>query len=316
MTAPATTTPGVPASLRSLRFAALLVGEAINNLGGWATLIALLGFAAYRFDASPYRISLLVLCWAAPPALLSPLLGTHIDRVGPRRALIVAYLTAAGIAVAMAGATSYRTSCALAVFYGATVPCPVPLPTRSRRRCSPPISSFAATHCWAQLASPPHCSARSRPRPATGTLGLRGAFHRRRQLRDRGCQPPASTFPSDPAATTAAVPAGTDRRLSSCARRCSCDGWSCSASQCRSRPAHIVVEPLYTRTILHRPPSQFALFEGAAGAGAVLGNVLLARARQTLPTSTPATTAILYGLAGFTFVGTRFVPVAYLGAIS
>jgi len=40
--------------------------------------------------------------------------------------------------------------------------------------------------------------------------------------------------------------------------------------------ALLVVEPLYARQVLHRPPSQFALFEAAAGVGAFLAGLGIA----------------------------------------
>src|SRR5579859_7572554 len=66
------------------RFVLLLAGQTVNSIGGWASAIVLWGFAAYRFNASPYAVSVTITCWAAPPALLSPLLGVFIDRIGPR----------------------------------------------------------------------------------------------------------------------------------------------------------------------------------------------------------------------------------------
>jgi MFS family permease len=53
------------------------------------------GFAAYRFSASPQEISVTVLCWSAPPAVLSPLTGALADRFGPRAMMIAGYLGAA-----------------------------------------------------------------------------------------------------------------------------------------------------------------------------------------------------------------------------
>lgn len=85
-------------SLRDHRFAALLVAEAVNSIGSWASAIAPWGFAAYRFDASPGQISLLIICWSVPSAVLSPFLGVLVDRLGNRRAVIAAYVIGAGAA--------------------------------------------------------------------------------------------------------------------------------------------------------------------------------------------------------------------------
>ena len=77
----------------------------------------------------------------------------------------------------------------------------------------------------------------------------------------------------------------------------------------------LVVEPLYARHVLHRPASQFALFEAAVGVGAILTGLVIPRLRRilerpwTLGLSTSA-----YGLAAGLFVGTTWVGVAYTGA--
>ena len=77
----------------------------------------------------------------------------------------------------------------------------------------------------------------------------------------------------------------------------------------------LVVEPLYARHVLHRPPSQFALFEAAAGTGAILTGLAISRVRARLAGQTVvAASAAGYGLAACLFTGTASVPVAYAGA--
>jgi hypothetical protein len=85
--------------------------------------------------------------------------------------------------------------------------------------------------------------------------------------------------------------------------------------------AFLVVEPLYARQVLGRPPSQFALFEAAIGAGAIVTGLALPVIRRRLPASRPAVPllaagAISDGLAAALFTGTPWVPVAYLGAFA
>jgi MFS family permease len=77
------------------------------------------GFAAYRFSASPEAISVTVMCWSAPPAVLSPFTGAFTDRFGPRAMMVAGYLAAAAAALAMAGAGSLALA-AVAVAAGAT----------------------------------------------------------------------------------------------------------------------------------------------------------------------------------------------------
>ena len=83
----------------------------------------------------------------------------------------------------------------------------------------------------------------------------------------------------------------------------------------------LVVEPLYARHVLGRPPSQFALFEAAIGIGAIVTGLALPRARHRLSgtgarTKALAGGAIGYGLAAALFTGTSWIPAAYLGAFA
>jgi predicted MFS family arabinose efflux permease len=83
--------------------------------------------------------------------------------------------------------------------------------------------------------------------------------------------------------------------------------------------AFLVVEPLYARHVLHRPPAQFALFEAAIGIGAIAAGLALPVIRRRLPggpaTATTLTAgAVGYGLTAALFTGTPWIPVAYFGA--
>ena len=70
--------------LRDRRFALLVSGQAINGIGSWCALVALWGYASYRFDAGPAQIALLSLSWSLPAAVFGPLGGLPVDRFGPR----------------------------------------------------------------------------------------------------------------------------------------------------------------------------------------------------------------------------------------
>ena len=105
--------------LRQPRLALLFAGSALNAIGSWATLIALWGFAAYRFHAAPSQVAVLGLAWSLPGAVLSPLAGTPIDRFGPRVVMIASDILGVATALAMAAAGSYTGLVILAVLAGA-----------------------------------------------------------------------------------------------------------------------------------------------------------------------------------------------------
>ena len=95
-----TRTVGAVHLLRQRSFALLFAGSAINAIGSWCALMALWGFAAYRFDASPGQIALLILSWAVPGAATesTPATATTTPaarrrrRRGARRALAIAWI--------------------------------------------------------------------------------------------------------------------------------------------------------------------------------------------------------------------------------
>jgi MFS family permease len=105
-------------SFRDPRFGLLVAGQTLNSVGGWASAIVLWGFAAYRFSASPEAVAVTVVCWAAPPAVLSPVLGVYIDRFGPRAALVAGYSAAGCAALGMAVAGSLTELDISALAYG------------------------------------------------------------------------------------------------------------------------------------------------------------------------------------------------------
>jgi len=104
--------------LRVRGFGLLLAGQAINATGSWVAVIAIWGFAAFRFDVGPADLALLFVVLSVPGALLGPLLGVPIDRLGPRRALIIANLLGVVDAIALTRADTYLTIILLALPLG------------------------------------------------------------------------------------------------------------------------------------------------------------------------------------------------------
>ncbi len=104
--------------LRIPGFGPLLAGQAVNAIGNWVAIIAIWGFASFQFDASAGDIALLFVALSLPGALLGPLLGVVIDRLGPRRALIVANALGFLDALALTQADSYEAVIVLALPLG------------------------------------------------------------------------------------------------------------------------------------------------------------------------------------------------------
>jgi MFS family permease len=292
----------------------------VNSVGGWASAIVLWGFAAYRFNASPYAVSVTVVCWAAPAAALSPLMGVYVDRFGPKRALVAGYIAAAAAALAMAAAGSLVQLDVAAVGYGITralaSPAAAALPPRivASDDLLAANSLLGATASVGQVAGPLVASA------VLALFGFQAAF-----VLDA-----VSYLVGAVVVLPLPVLRADDERAGPAGRRELPEGFMlvCRNSQLRlvalmmaavtfTSGAFLVVEPLYARHILHRPPSQFALFEAAAGIGGMLGGLVIARIGTRLGGwKILSAGAIGYGLAACVFIGTTSIPIAYAGAFS
>ncbi len=104
--------------LRVRGFALLLTGEAVNATGSWVAVIAIWGFASFKFDAGASDLALLFVVLSIPGALLGPLLGVPIDRLGPKRTLVIANLLGVLDALALTQADSYLQVVLLALPLG------------------------------------------------------------------------------------------------------------------------------------------------------------------------------------------------------
>jgi predicted MFS family arabinose efflux permease len=311
--------PAVRPSFRDPRFALVVAGEAVNSIGGWASAIVLWGFAAYRFNASPYAVSLTIVCWAAPPALLSPLMGVYIDRIGPRAAVVAGYCGAACAAVGMAAAGSLAELAIAAVGYGSARALAGPAASALPARIVAADDLLAANALLGAAAAAGQVAG---PLVASAALALSGfsaAFIVDAASYLIGA---AVVWPLPVRAEPPAERRGWGHELAEgirlvSRRRAVRRVVMVSAAVTFTSASYLVVEPLYARHVLHRPPSQFALFEAAAGIGTILAGLVISRVRARL-TGGPIlmASAIGYGLAAGLFTGTASVLVAYAGAFA
>ena len=308
-------------SFRDPRFALLVAGQTVNSIGGWASAIVLWGFAAYRFNASPYAVSVTIICWAAPPALLSPLLGVYVDRIGPKAATVTGYVGAACAALGMAAAGSLTELAIAAAAYGSARALAGPAASALPPRIVAADDLLAAN---ALLGAATSAGQVAGPLTASVALALSGfpaAFivDAASYLIGAAVVAPLP-LRAAPAPAPAAGRRGWWRELSEglqlvARSRAVQLVLAVSAAVTFTSASFLVLEPLYARHVLHRPPSQFALFEAAAGTGAILAGLGVSRIRRRLTGGkTLMATATGYGLAASLFTGTTSVPAAYTGA--
>ena len=304
-------------SFRDLRFCLLLAGETVNSVGGWASAIVLWGFAAYRFNASPYAVAVTVMCWAAPASVLSPLTGVYVDRLGPKRALVAGYVAAAAAALGMAAAGSLVQLDVAAVAYGITRALSGPAAAALPPRIVESDDLLAANSLLGAAASAGQVAGPLAASTALALFGFRAAFVLDAISYLLGALV-VLPLPVLPAASEQSRGWRHELRagVMLVARRGSLRMVVLMlAAVTFTSGAFLVVEPLYARHVLHRPPSQFALFEAAAGTGAILAGLAVARVRARLGgwKILSASTAG-FGLTAAVFIGTTSIPVAYAGA--
>jgi hypothetical protein len=323
-------------SFRDPRFTFLFAGQSVNWVGSWAAGIVLWGFAAYHFGASPEAISVTVLCWSGPPAVLTAFTGGLTDRFGPRVMLIAGYLCSAATSLGMAAAGSLLLLDVMAAACGA-----------ARSLCGPASSALPA-----RVVESDDLLAANSLLGVTGSIGqVAGPLAASVLMATAGFQiafaADAATYlvgvlvvfplpllprPDEPREAGAAATGRTAYGVSWL--RTAVAGAAAVARDPGLRRvalarmgvvftsgAFLVVEPLYARHVLGRPPSQFALFEAAIGIGAIVTGLALPVIRRRRPATRPAARllaagAISYGLAAALFTGTPWVPVAYLGAFA
>jgi predicted MFS family arabinose efflux permease len=303
--------------LRQRRLALLFAGSALNAIGSWATLIALWGFAAYRFHAAPGQVALLGLAWSVPGAVLSPLAGAPIDRLGPRTVMIASNILGVVTALAMTVAGSFTALALLAVLAGAVEAFGRPAATSLPPRLVDDADLLTANSLLGVAEQSAIVFG-----PLAGALaiswgGIRAAF-----LFD------AATFVVGaltvlPLRLRPAVGGYRQAGL----RRELLDGWrlACRLVEVRrtlllsaavfcSWGAFFVLEPLYVRDVLHRSPSTLGLLQTVFGVGLIGTTMLLPRIGDRVASVRMLALAVgVSGVAATVYVGTRSLAVAMVG---
>lgn len=306
--------------LRVRGFALLLAGQAISESGNWIATIAIWGFASFQFDVGPGDLALLFVVLSVPGALLGPLLGVPIDRLGPRRTLILANLLGLVDALLLTQANSYTTIILLALPLGLIEA----LATASLDAVPPRIvpddqlvtanALLGGAQDLAIVVGPLVAAA------VNARWGLEGAF-----LAD------AATFLVGALVAlrirVAPVPRHTDGEHStstwhelregvSLTRRTRGLRWTLTVAACVYLLWAVfgVLEPLYVRDVLGGSDAMFALLQTVFGVGLVLTGLLLAVVGDRVARPRYVALAmVVSGLTAALYLGTESEIVAFVG---
>jgi predicted MFS family arabinose efflux permease len=85
-----------PRLLTNRPFLWLVAGDSFATLGRWAFFLAAVGDAAYRLDASPAQVGLLLASFSLPLMVVSPLYGAAADRWSPKLLLVFSVAASLG----------------------------------------------------------------------------------------------------------------------------------------------------------------------------------------------------------------------------
>lgn len=303
--------------LRTRGFGLLLAGETVNATGNWIAVIAIWGFASFKFDAGAGDLALLFVVLSLPGALLGPLLGVPIDRLGPRRTLFVANLLGIVDALALTQAKSYLQIVLLALplglieaFAAASLDAVPPRLVRDDQLVAA-NALLGGAQDVALVIGPVAAAA------VNAQWGLEGAF-----VAD------AATFlvgalvaltiriepmvrESEPDTTWRELRAGL-----ALARRSEGLRWTLVvvSSVYLLWALFGLLEPLYVRDVLGESDTVFALLQTVYGGGLVLTSLALARLGDRV--ARPRYVAIAVMISGLTaalYLGTHSLTVAFVG---
>lgn len=302
--------------LRVPGFGPLLAGEAVNAVGNWVAIIAIWGFAAFQFDAGPGDLALLFVALSIPGAFLGPVLGVAVDRLGPRRTLMVANLFGVANALALTQADSYRAVIVLALPLGL-----IEALAATSLDALPPrmVHDDDLVRANALLGGAQNLAIIVGPVVAAlvnARWGLAGAFVADALTFLVGAAVAAGLRVEHVAAEE---PESTWRELRgglSLVRRTDGLRWTLAVATVAYSTWALfgVLEPLYVRDVLGRSDSVFALLQTVFGVGLVgAGLAIAALGDRVARPRVVATATILSGATAALYLGTHSLVVAFVG---
>lgn len=307
----------------SPRVVGFLAAEALSAIGSWATIVAIWGYAAFEYDASPGEVSLFGIAFSVPGLLLGPLAGAVVDRIGPKATLALAKVLGVVASLALLAAHDFRTLALLSALHGTASafshPALQSMPPRlvDDAHLARTNALVSLTDELAIVLGPVAAGV------GIAAFGFRGAF-----VFD------ALTYGLGlavlPVVRLRAVRSGrgADEEQEVPARlRDALQGWTlivrsgllrrtvaCTFAVHVLYGTALLAEPLYVRDVLERSPSTFAALQTAFGVCLVAGGLLAARLGDRLASFGWVVLGVgASGVTAVVYLGTPFLLVAFLG---
>lgn len=307
----------------SPRVVAFLVAEALSAIGSWATIVAIWGYAAFEYDASPGEVSIFGIAFAAPGLLLGPLAGAVVDRIGPKATLAMAKVLGVVSSLALLAADDFRTLALLSALHGAVSafshPALQSMPPRlvDEAHLARTNALVSLTDELAIVLGPVAAGV------GIAAFGFRGAFVFDAVTYGLGLAAlPIVRLRAARSAAGAVAEEEAPARL-----RDALEGWkligrsgvlrrtvACTFAVHVLYGTALLAEPLYVRDVLERSPSTFAALQTAFGVFLVAGGLLAARLGDRLASFGWVVLGVgASGVTAVVYLGTPFLLVAFLG---
>jgi DHA3 family macrolide efflux protein-like MFS transporter len=306
----------------SARVGAFLAAEALSAIGTWATMVAIWGYAAYKYDATAGDLGLFGLAFSGPAILLGPISGTVVDRIGPKATLAISKAIGIAAALLLLAAHDFRSLALLSALNGVTLaflqPALQALPPRivDDEHLARTNAMVGLTDQLAIVLGPVAAGV------SIGAFGFKGAFVFDAVTYALGivALPLVQLRPATTGDGDAVAPA----RL-----RDTFEGWRLIARSGVLRRtvtstfavhllygAALLSEPLYVRDVLHRSPTTFASLQTVFGIFLVIGGLVAARQGDRMTTFGWVVAGVLFSaITSVIYLGSHLLVVAFLGVI-
>ena len=298
----------------------MFAGGALNAIGSWATLIAVWGFAAYKFHTGAAGIAMIGLAWNVPGAALGPFAGAPVDRFGPRTVMIASDALGAATALGMAASRTYGELIVLAVAAGAVQSFARPASMSLIPRLVDAHELLAGNSVMGIAEQSAIVFGPLAGSLAINAWGIRAAFlfdaitfgigaASLLPLRLRPAESPSDRSPMGRDLLSGwrlarSIPDVKRTLLLAFAVFCS---WG----------AFMVIEPLYVRDVLHRSPAMLGWLQTVFGIGLIGMTALLPRiGERVVSVRVLAIAVTASGVAAAVYVGTSTLWVAMAGVFA
>lgn len=307
----------------SPRVVGFLVAEALSSIGSWATIVAIWGYAAFEYDASPGEVSLFGIAFSAPGVLLGPLSGAVVDRIGPKATLAMAKALGVAASLLLLVADDFRALALLSALHGTASafshPALQSMPPRlvDDAHLARTNALVSLTDELAIVLGPVAAGV------GIAAFGFRGAFVfdaityalglavlplvRLRPVRSvLGAEEAISVRLRDALAGWQLIArTGLLRRIV-----------GCTFAVHLLYGTALLAEPLYVRDVLERSPGTFAALQTAFGIFLVAGGIVAARLGDRLATFGWVSLGVgVSGLTAIVYLGTPVLAVAFVGVM-